>query len=412
MTLESEIRRRIAARGPITFAEFMEVALYHPTGGYYTSGERIGAAGDFYTSPSAHPAFGALLAAQLFQMWELLERPDPFTAVEPGAGNGLLGRDIMAAAAELPGGFARSLRYLCLDRRSNGGYERGLPGSGRVAANGLPLRRMTGCLLSNELLDAMPVHQLTVEQGRLREVYMALEGPEFAVHAGEPSTPLLAQRLDSLGIELAEGQTAEVNLALDGWMAEAAQSLERGFVLTIDYGRPAEELYSATERFRGTLTTFRGHRQTDRPLDRIGKQDMSAQVDFTSLARAGTQAGLDFLGYASQAVFLHNLGLGRLEQRPPVGPLRQAQASRAGMRELAKPGGLGDFKVMAHGKNAGKPELWGFHPSEQAARLAAQLPALLPAAGHLDLLAGRYPGPEAEFEIAWDTLWPGASPPP
>ena len=406
MTAEAEIRRRIAERGPITFADFMDVALYHPDGGYYTSGERVGAAGDFYTSPSAHPAFGALLAVQLFQMWELLGRPAPFTVVEPGAGNGLLCRDIVTAAAGIPDGFARSLRYMCLDRRGTSGYERGLPGVSRLAALGLPLRGGTGCVLSNELLDAMPVHQLKVEQGRLREVYVTLDGDEFALNTGEPSTPLLSQRLDSLDVELAEGQTVEVNLALDDWVQAAAQSLERGFVLTIDYGRPAEELYSATERFRGTLTTFQQHLQTDRPLERIGQQDMSAQVDFTTLARAGVQAGLDFLGYTIQAAFLCNLGLGRLEQRRPVGSPRQAQASRVGMRELVKPEGLGNFKVIAQGKNVGKPELWGVHASSQAADLTERMPTPVPTAEHLDLLAGRFPPVEAEFEIAWDTLWP------
>ena len=408
MTAEAEIRRRIAARGPITFAEFMEVALYHPGGGYYTSGERIGAAGDYYTSPSAHPAFGALLAAQMFQMWELLGSPRPFTVAEPGAGNGLLCRDIASAAPGLPDGFADSLRYVCLDRRGNGGYERGLPGVSRLAAAGLPLRSMTGCILSNELLDAFPVHQVTVEHGRLREMYVALQGGEPAMQTGEPSTPLLALRLAELGVELAEGQIAEINLALDQWIEEAAQSLERGFVLTIDYGRPAEELYSATERFRGTLTTFHRHLQTDQPLRRIGQQDMSAQVDFTALAKAGSQAGLDFLGYSSQREFLYNLGLGQLERLRPVGHPRQAQASFAGLRELAKPGGLGDFKVMVQGRNAGTPELWGFHPSHQAAELAARMPMPSPTPEHLDLLAGRYPSAEAEFEMARDALWPGA----
>ena len=406
MNAEAEIRRRIAERGPITFAEFMEVALYHPDGGYYTSGERVGAGGDFYTSPSVHPAFGALLAVQLFQMWELLERPAPFTIAEAGAGNGLLCRDIVTAADGLPDGFARSLSYVCLDRRGNSGYERGLPGVSRVAASGLPLRGVTGCVLSNELLDAMPVHQLTVEQGRLREVYVTLDGDEFALITGEPSTPLLSQRLDSLDIELAEGQTAEVNLALDGWVEAAAQSLERGFVLTIDYGRPAEDLYSATERFRGTLTTFHRHLQMDRPFERIGQQDISAQVDFTTLARAGAQADSEFLGYISQAAFLHNLGLGNLEQRPPIGSPRQAQASRVGMRELAKPGGLGDFKVLAQRKNAGKPELWGFHASSKATDLTERIPTPSPTAEHLDLLTGRFPPAESEFEMAWDMLWP------
>ena len=412
MTLEAEIRRRIAAYGPITFAEFMEAALYHPDGGYYTSGERVGSAGDFYTSPAAHPAFGALLSVQLFQMWELLGRPAPFTVAEPGAGNGLLCRDIMRAAAGLPGGFASSLRYLCLDRRNNVGFERGLPGVSRLAASELPLRSVVGCVLSNELLDAMPVHQITVELGRLWEVYVALDGEVLVTQTGEPSTPLLAQRLAGLGIELAEGQTAEVNLALDGWVQAAAQSLERGFVMTIDYGRPAEELYSAAERFRGTLTTFASHLQTDRPLERIGQQDMSAQVDFTTLARTGEQAGLDFLGYTNQAAFLHNLGLGQLERRPPTGPPRLAQASRVGMRELSKPGGLGDFKVMAQGKNVGRPELWGFSPSGQAQGMAAQLPPPIPTSEHLDLLAGRYPVAEVEFEMSWDALWPGDPPPP
>ena len=405
MTAEAEIRCRIAERGAITFAEFMEVALYHPDGGYYTSGERVGAAGDFYTSPSVHPAFGVLLAVQLFQMWQLLGQPHPFTVVEPGAGNGLLCLDVVAAARGLPEGFAHSLRYVCMDRRKTAGHERGLPGVSRLAASGLPLRGVTGCVLSNELLDAMPVHQVTVEQERLQEVYVTLDGDEFALNTGEPSTPLLAQRLAGLGIKLAEGQTAEVNLALDDWVWAAAQSLERGFVLTIDYGRPAEELYSAAERFRGTLTTFAAHLQTDRPLERIGQQDMSAQVDFTTLARAGAQADLEFLGYTSQAAFLRNLGLGQLEQRPPVGSPRQAQASRVGMRELAKSGGLGNFKVLAQGRNVGEPELWGFHASGKATDLTERLPTPLPTPEHLDLLTGRFPPPESEFEMAWDALW-------
>ena len=406
MTAEAEIRHRITGRGPITFAEFMEVALYHPNGGYYTAGERVGAGGDFYTSPSVHPAFGALLAVQLFQMWELLGQPEQFTVAEPGAGNGLLCRDIVGAAAGLSEGFGRSLRYVCLDRRSACGYERGLSGVSRLAAAALPLRGMVGCVVSNELLDAMPVHQVTLEHGRLREVYVTLKGDGFATETGKPSTPLLSERLEGLGVELAEGQTAEINLVLDGWADAAAQSLESGFVLTIDYGRPAEELYSATERFPGTLTTLHHHLQTDRPLERIGQQDMSAQVDFTTLARAGRQAGLDFLDYANQSAFLHNLGLDRLRQRPPVGPPRMAHAGGMGLRELAKPGGLGDFKVMAQGKNVGQLDLWGFHRSGEPAALAERMPSPLPTHEHLDLLAGRYPMAEAEFEIAWDALWP------
>lgn len=407
MSAEAEIRRRIAARGMIPFAEFMDLALYHPIGGYYTSGEQVGAGGDFYTSPAAHPAFGALLAAQLFQMWRILGQPSPFWAVEAGAGDGLLCRDVTAAAERLPDGFRRCLRYLCLDRRAGGGWESGIAGAGRAAAAGLPLRGATGCILANELLDAMPAHQVTLEGGRLREVYVALNDGSLVTRTGEPSTPLLAQRLAEVGATLAEGQVAEVNLGLDVWTAAAAAALERGFVLAVDYGRTAADLYSAAQRFRGTLTTFYRHTQTDRPLERIGRQDLSAQVDFTALANVGRRAGLDVLGYSTQSQFLHNLGLGRWLERRPEGAARPAQAELAGMRELAKPGGLGDFKVIAFAKNAGRPPLWGFHPSAEAADLAdrAGPPRLTPQ--HLNLPAGRYPPADWGFELAWDALWAG-----
>ena len=408
MRAEAEIRRRIADRGMIPFAEFMDLALYHPVGGYYASGGRVGAGGDFYTSPAAHPAFGALLAAQLFQMWRVLGEPSPFWAVEAGAGDGLLCRDVTAAAERLPDGFRGCLRYLCLDRRAGGGWEGGVAGAGRAAAAGLPLRGATGCVLANELLDAMPAHQVTLDDGRLREVYVALDDNGRPVtRTGEPSTPLLARRLAEVGITLAEGQVAEVNLGLDVWIAEAAGALARGFVLAVDYGRAAADLYAAAPRFRGTLTTFYRHTQTDRPLERIGRQDLSAQVDFTALANAGRRAGLALLGYSTQSAFLHNLGLGRWLERRPEGAARQAQAELAGMRALARPGGLGDFKVMAFGQNAGQPRLWGFHPSAEAADLADRTgpPRLTPQ--HLDLPAGRYPAADTGFEVAWDALWPG-----
>ena len=132
MKVEAEIRRRIAERGAITFAEFMELTLFWPGGGYYLADGPIGSTGDYYTSPHVHPAFGSLLAVQLFQMWQLLGRPDPFTVVEPGAGNGILCRDVAAYGLTLPQGFAGSLRYVCLDRRAARGMETYLPSGGPI----------------------------------------------------------------------------------------------------------------------------------------------------------------------------------------------------------------------------------------------------------------------------------------
>jgi SAM-dependent MidA family methyltransferase len=409
MKAEAEIRRRIRELGAISFAEFMRLALFWPDGGYYASREPIGPTGDFYTSPLVHPAFGALLALQLFQMWQLLEQPHPFIVVEAGAGNGILCRDVVAFSAGLPPGFGRSLRYICLDRRAGLGAEKDLPGGrpaagvDRVVASGLPFHGVRGCVLSNELLDSMPVHQVTRHQGQLREIYVTLKGEELTTDLRELSTLALAARLDDLGIELSEGQTAEVNLGLTGWAEEVAAALEAGFTLTVDYGHPAEELYSPERRYRGTLTTYHRHTQTDAPFRHIGSQDMTAQVDFTSVVQAGRQAGLAPLGFTLQRRFLSNLGLSLLQRRLNSLGLdqRAVQANRAGMVDLARPGGLGDFRVLAQGKGVGQPELWGFQPGPEAAALAGELPVPLLTSGHLSLLAGRYPESDVEFEGLW-----------
>ena len=408
---EAEIRRRLGRRGRITFAEFMEVALYHPGGGYYAGGADggpVGAAGDYYTSPVVHPAFGALLAVQLFQMWRLLGRPAAFTVAESGAGNGRLARDILQFAGELPEGFRRCLRYVCIDRGVVRQDEPAAFGGGRPAqiqAAGLPLRGLVGCLLSNELLDAFPVHQVTLERGQLQEVYVTLSGGALSLETGAPSSPALQHRLDALGLTLAEGQTAEINLGLAQWASDAAAALRRGFVLAIDYGRPAPELYSAQERRRGTLTTYYRHLQTDRPLERIGRQDLSAQVDFTAAMQAAERAGLDGLGYATQRDFLRNLELEEwLRRPPPAARRREAEANRRAMNELLHPGGLGDFKALALGKDVGRPPLWGFQPDAEAAALVARRPPPALTGGHLDLTPGMFP--QTYFEIEPDALWP------
>ena len=164
---ERAIRRRIARRGPVTFAEFMATALYGP-GGYYT---RPAAGADYYTSPRIHPAFGTLLAVQLFHLWTLLERPNPFTVVEPGGGDGLLCRDIITAARHLPDGFGDAIRYTVIDLSSTARHEGPFPNASRVVADILSLDQSSlpspaHCLLSNELLDSLPVHRVRMESGQ------------------------------------------------------------------------------------------------------------------------------------------------------------------------------------------------------------------------------------------------------
>ena len=407
MTAEAEIRRRIEQDGAITFAEFMELALYWPEGGYYTSAEPFGATGDYYTSPMAHPAFGALLSVQLFQMWQIMGRPTPFYVVEMGAGNGLLCRDIVAYSANFPEDFSESLSYVCLDRWAGSGENAKSAGSSLVTAAGLPLQGVTGCFLSNEFLDAFPVHQVKLDQGRVREVYVSFDrdGETLVETLREPSTPALAQRLKSLGVKLAEGQTVEINLGLDCWAEEAAVALNSGFVLTIDYGHPAIELYSPEIRPRGTLTTYYRHIQIDAPFRRIGAQDITAKVDFTSVVEAGRSAGLLPVGLVSQGEFLNNLGLGGFRKKLRSLGLSPAElrANRA-MMDLINPTGLGDYKVLVQCKNLLLPQLWGLGNSPGPATLIDHLPFPLLTPQHIALVEGRYP--QGEYEFALHELWP------
>lgn len=406
MSAESEIKRRIRKRGEsgkITFAEFMSVALYWPHGGYYTGREPVGAQGDYYTSPAVHPAFGALLAVQLFQMWREMGSPSTFTVLELGAGNGLLCRDVTAYATNLPQGFAAALRYVCLDRRTPDSIEKGIPGTGRVVADGLPFQGIEGCILSNEYLDAFAVHQVTMTADGLQEVFVSLDGEDLVEVLGEPSDTRLAGRLDDLGITLAEGQTAEINLELERWANKVAGALDRGYVLTIDYGRTAPDLYDSDARLRGTLVTYHQHLQTDAPLTLIGRQDITAQVDFTATARAGEKAGFGTLGLVTQREFLSNLNLGVLQQHLSNHSLspRQLQANGAGMLDLARPGGLGDFKVLIQGKGIEVKQLWGLERSDDCSALVEGLPAPLLTDQHLSLPDGRFSRGETEFEAFW-----------
>ena len=420
---ERAIRRRIARHGPITFAEYMARALYGP-GGYYT---RDDVSADYYTSPQVHPAFGALLAVQLFQFWSLLERPNPFFVIEPGAGNGLLGRDICCAASHLPEGFAGSLRYVAVDRRPVG-REVFDPTLTQITGDALrlPLRNVTGCVISNELLDALPVHRVRMERGALRELYVGIESDvadgyegQLVEVSGAPSTPELERRLADIGVNLSDGQIAEICLQLDGWSASVASSLDAGFVLTIDYGRNAHDLYDPVQRPYGTLVTYRSHRQTDAPLLDPGRQDITAQVDFTSLGLVGERAGLATVGNMPQGRFLTRLGLQTIRRNGapsgnetsgwitiPLNPegtlpevLGEPFAPRpddvrdwlTGLTHLSRPGGLGDFRVLVQAKGvpgdrAASAIIWldggdatdGYSPTALAAMIPAEALALGP----------------------------------
>lgn len=387
---EPKIRDRIARKGKITFADFMALALYDPECGYYSSVSTLAESRDYFTSPAAHPSFGALLAVQFERMWEVLERPERFFVVEMGAGSGLLAKDAVTYASTLSGGFKRSLRYVVIDRHPSHGPS----GVELIASDRVPLRDVVGCLVSNELVDAFPVHRFQVEKGRLRELFVGLDDRGGLVEMpGEPSTTLLATRLGERVHDLPDGTRGEVNPGIGPWMSDVSRALKRGFVVTMDYGHESDELYSA-DRSHGTLQTYYRHTQGSSPYRRIGRQDITAHVDFTAVMEEGRSAGLRPLGLTTQGEFLHRLGLARMLDRLREAGLAQHEhdANRLAMMELVKPDGLGGFRVLIQWKGAGVRSLSEVAPTEGRTS-DLEVPLLGP--DRLRLMEGRYP------HLAW-----------
>lgn len=398
---EHEIRARISQHGRITFAEFMGIALYHPTGGYYSRGGVVGPSGDFYTSPSAHPAFGALLAVQLRRMWGLLGRPSRFDVVELGAGSGRLAADITAHADRLDPSFARAVRYVAVDRTLQAPDSGSLTASASprpydvVRADGIPIRGLQGCFISNELVDAFPVHRFLVDGGIL-ELYVTERDGRFVEIPGEPSTPDLAGRLDRLPHRLPPGYCGEVNLAIGPWMAQVGEALERGFVVTIDYGGIDTDLYS-TKRMSGTLQTYRGHSPGAGPFAHIGLQDITSHTDFSSIAYEGRRAGLETIGLVTQAEYLGRLGLGswvRAVRTMGLGQ-QEKQANTMAMRNLVDPSGLGNFRVLVQEKGTAIDHIEATMPGDDAE--LGDTPLL--SRGHMPLMEGRYA--HATWQPGW-----------
>jgi SAM-dependent MidA family methyltransferase len=356
----------------------MDLALYHPQHGYYRGPTvRSAREGDFLTAAELHPIFGRVLARQLTEMWDLLERPAPFTVREYGAGPGTLGltmleglrtdgSELLDRLAYEPIEINAAHRATLADRFASAGFGDRLFSADEPFALGEPLQRgdagrrspggpMTGVVIANEFIDAFPVHRVEGGVGGgLRERFVTWRDGWFAEEAGEPSRPELEATLAAAGIELAPGQDAEVDLAMGAWLDDVAAGLERGYVLVIDYGYPASELYGA-ERSGGTLRAYRAHTAHDDPFRFVGRQDLTAHVDFTTLARGAQERGLQALALTTQASFLVAAGLERLFAAERDRPDLEAEAYltlRAAIGRLLDPRALGGFRVLLLGRSA------------------------------------------------------------
>ena len=369
--LVAAIASEIGRNGPIPFARFMELALYHPQFGYYmrptdSGTERIGWNGDFYTSSDVHPILGQALARQAAQIDALLGYPEPFTIVEMGPGKGLLAKHLLTHCEQVSRSLARRLRYVLVERSPSmralqqQHLQPWLAASGPVSwledITSLAPGGTTGLMFSNELADAFPVHRVEKVGAVLKEIFVDVADGRFVECLRDPSTPRIEDYFRRLHIELPEGYRTEVNLSAPDWMRQVAAALDRGIVITIDYGHSAEDLYGP-QRTRGTLLCYRSQMASEDPLQEVGLQDMTAHVDFTTLATVGEESGLSVSGFTNQMSFL--MGLGVEEMIAQLTP--ETPEFRAALH-LLKPEGMGrTFKILIQHKGLDAPALDGLN---------------------------------------------------
>ena len=363
--LQHFIAALIRERGPITAAEYIELALYHPERGYYAAApRRSGRKGDFYTSVDASPLFGATVAVQLDEMWSVLREggAQRMDLVEAGAGDGRLTRDILDAAAHHYPDLYAHVRATAVERsaaaRARHPHVLAAHADRCVRSEEELPQPITGVILANELLDAMPVHLVVGTSAGPRELYVGERDGMLVEMEGPLSSRAVAEYIGRERVRLRPGARAEIGLRAVEWIARAAAALHSGFLLLFDYGLSAAELYSDA-RPAGTLTTFRRHAVgAGSWLRDPGEADITSHVNFTAIARAAESAGLVSMGATDQTYFLLHLGM---LERLPDGEDARSVSARLAAKTLLMPGGLGStMKVLAFGKQVPGRALRGF----------------------------------------------------
>ncbi|GCE25836.1 SAM-dependent methyltransferase [Dictyobacter alpinus] len=361
-SLQQRILGRIQDEGPISFATYMRMALYEPDYGYYVTGAaKMGWEGDYYTSTDVASFFAHSMGRQLQQMWKQLGEPARFGVLEQGAGRGDLGRQIQQWASQDAPEFADALLYQTADINTGNDALASLAGDFEPAV-----------ILSNELVDAFPVHVVEKQGEHLYEIYVTSHNGRLQEILGEFENAALIDYLDSFKVpwrSFADGWRAEINLDALTWMERTSQLLlgtnpkrkRRGFILAIDYGDTARQLYT-DDRHYGTLTCYYNHQMSDRPLARPGEQDITAHVNFTALIRVAREQGLRLHALTTQRKWLMDNGIyeelehihqqqfskidtDRASDQGQIA-LLQWYNLRQRVSTLTSPMGMGNFKVL------------------------------------------------------------------
>ncbi|MGD9807728.1 MAG: class I SAM-dependent methyltransferase [Deferribacterales bacterium] len=352
-TLEKYVEQLIEERGQITFAEFMDLALYKEGLGYYQKQNPFGQQGSFYTSVNASESFGRTLARSFIYITELLGLEHHFC--EMGAGSGMLANDILNYVKEKDPAFYDTLQYHIIEKsgylinRQKELIEKEHPNK----VTWIPFEELNdfrGVFYSNELVDAFPVHRVIRMNDELKELYVKKIDGALRFNPGELSTPELKEFLDNINLRVTETQIVDINLDMRRFIEAMADKITKGVMVTIDYGFEAPMLYQSYRR-DGTVTCYYNHTQNNDFFDRIGYQDLTAFVDFTSLSLYGSQKGLMPMAFMPQWLYLVQSGI--------LDEINEADndLTKASIKALIMPdGGFGtNFQAFIQGKGVDMP---------------------------------------------------------
>jgi SAM-dependent MidA family methyltransferase len=353
------VLQRIRERGPITVAEFMELALYHPDAGYYcTAPRRSGRSGDFFTSVDLGPAFGDAIAEQVAEIDGALGG-GPLHIVDAGASDGRLAKDLLDALAREHPALYERVRLTAVERSAcaRAAHAATLaPHAGRVASSADLPAGGVHVIVANELLDAMPAHVIVRTPEGPREVFVSEDDGRLVETLRPISDPAVARRLDDDGLQPGPGARLEISLQADQWIERAAAAIERGVIVLFDYFRDGRH---AALHPRGTLATYRDHvADGGSYLSDVGQVDVTAHVDLPAVRRAAARSGLSEIGAVDQTYFLAGLEFAR---RLATGGSPADVRRRLAAKTLWLPGGLGStMKAVAFSKGLGAVSLRGF----------------------------------------------------
>ncbi len=357
MTMRQIIQETIHKEGAIPFEKFMNMALYHPDNGYYSANRNpIGSTGDFYTMPHLTPVFGAMIARQLKEMWEILGQPERFTVVEVGAGNGQFCRSIFQYL-ENEKDFRSAMEYTIVEKSitMRERAKRIVPSAVTFFEEVNELSNFTGCVISNELFDNIPFSILTMRHD-LMEVWVDCDLEFFETL--KPATQKIKKKFERLNITIPENGRLEFSLDSLELIGKIASRLQKGFILTIDYGYIKGDI-SGSSILSGTLTCFHQHRIYYNPYVHIGEQDITAHVNFSALTHFGKAHKLEFAGYSCLGNFLRSLGLAHYLANQESMTCSEQQTAIRFVADLLLNKSGNKFKVLIQYKGIPAPYLTG-----------------------------------------------------